>query len=153
MLVVAACSLILASVAMAEDKLETQWHCPKPSAEQKYDVGDVAGHGYAIAQGACNVTSTNIGENTGAYTEFQEVWKASFTNHGRFNVTMDNGDKMYYTYQGTGDPAKKMASNKWQIVNGTGKHKGAKGLGTCSGKLLDDGGSDWSCTGTVTTGK
>ena len=153
MLVVAACLLVFASAALAQEKLVSKWHCPKPAAAQKYDVGDEPDHAYAIMQGTCNATSSSAGEKTGAYTEFQETWKASYTNHGRFNVTLDNGDKMYYTYKGSGDPGKKTASNKWEIVKGTGKHKGAKGSGTCSGKLLDDGGSDWSCTGTVTAGK
>jgi hypothetical protein len=89
----------------------------------------------------------------GEYTEFREVWKASFTNHGRFNVTMDDGDKTYYTYAGTGNPGKKTASNKWKIVGGTGKQKGTTGSGACSGTLRDDGGSDWVCTGTFSMAK
>jgi hypothetical protein len=145
--------LLFASLAMAQSKLETQWKCAKPAAEQKFEVGDVADHAYAIAQGTCNATSSSSGEKTGAYTEFQERWKASYTNHGRFNVTMDNGDKAYYIYEGSGDPVKKTGMNKWKIVNGTGKHKGIKGSGTCSGTLRDDGGSDWVCTGTYTMGK
>jgi hypothetical protein len=151
--VVAICLMLFASLAVAQSKLETKWHCGKPPAEQKFGVGDVAGHSYAIMQGTCNATSSNIGEKMGAYTEFQERWIASYTNHGRFNVTMDNGDKTYYTYEGTGNPEKKAASNKWKIVSGTGKHKSTKGSGTCSGTLLDDGGSDWACTGTLSMGK
>ena len=150
---VAICVPLLASLAMAQSKLETKWHCAKPTAQQKYDVGDAADHAYAIMQGPCNATTSNSGEKTGAFTEFQEIWKASFTNHGRFNVTMDDGDKTYYTYEGTGNPGKKTASNKWKIVSGTGKHKGTKGSGTCSATLLDDGGSDWVCTGTFSMGK
>jgi hypothetical protein len=150
---VAICLLLFASLVMAQTKLETKWHCPKSAAEHKFDVGDVADHAYLITQGTCNATSSNSGEKTGAYTEFQETWKASFTNHGRFNVTMDNGDKTYYTYEGTGDPPKKTASNKWKILSGTGKHKGIKGSGACSGTLLADGGSDWVCTGTFSMGK
>jgi hypothetical protein len=153
LLFVAICLPLFASLAMAQSKLETKWHCGKPTAEHKFDVGDVADHAYAIMQGTCNATSSNSGEKMGAYTEFQEVWKDSFTNHGRFNVTMDDGDKTYYTYEGTGSPGKKTASNKWKIVSGTGKHKGIKGSGACSGTLLDDGGSDWVCTGTFSMGK
>ena len=153
LLLVAVYLLLFASLAMAQSKLETKWHCAKPTGQNKFDVGDVAAHGYVIAQGTCSATSSNAGEKMGAYTEFQEVWKASFANHGRFNVTMDNGDKTYYTYEGTGNPEKKTASNKWKIVSGTGKHKGTKGSGACSGTLLDDGGSDWVCNGTYAIGK
>lgn len=152
-LFVAICLHVFASLAVAQSKLENKWNCSKPAAEHKFDVGDTADHAYAIEQGACNATSSTAGEKTGAYTEFQERWKASYTNHGRFSVTTDNGDKLYYTYEGSGDPAKKTATNKWKIVSGTGQHKGTKGSGTCSGTLRDDGGSDWACTGTVSTGK
>lgn len=154
LMLVALCLLALGSAAMAQDKLEDKWNCAKPSATQSFDVGDVAGHSYVIAQGACEATSSSSGEKTGSYTEFQELWKASFTNHGRFNVTTDNGDKVYYTYEGSGpSDIKKPASNKWKIVGGTGKHKGIKGSGSCSGDRHDDGTSDWTCTGTYSMGK
>ena len=149
----AICLLLFASLAMAQSKLETKWHCGKPTAEQKLPVGDTADHAYVITQGTCTATSSKSGEKMGAYTEFQEARKGAFANHGRFNVTMDNGDKTYYTYEGTGYPGKKAASNKWKILSGTGKHKGIKGSGTCSGTLLDDGSSDWACTGTFSMGK
>ncbi len=151
--VVAVSLLVFAGMASAQSKLETKWHCTKPTAEQKYEVGDVPGHAYAIAQGTCQATSSSAGEKSGAFTEFQEQWKSKFTNHGRFNVTMDNADKTYYTYEGTGDPPKKTAENKWKILNGTGQHKGTKGAGTCSGTLNDDGSSDWVCNGTSGAGK
>ncbi len=145
--------LVFASAAMAQEKGETKWHCNKPTAEQKYDVGDVAGHAYALSQGTCEATSSTMGEKSGAYTEFQEQWKASGTNHGRFIVTMDDGGKTYYTYQGTVNPAKKSAANKWKIVGGTGKHKGATGAGSCTGTMNDDGSSDWECSGTMGAAK
>ncbi len=145
---VAVCLLVFASASMAEKKLETKWHCT-PAKQQKYEVGDTADHAYNIAQGTCTVTASNVGEKSGQWTEFQETWKSSFTNHGRFNVTMDDGDKTFYTYEGSGDPGKKSATNKWKIVGGTGKQKGAKGSGSCTGKLNDDGSSDWECSGKV----
>jgi len=42
--------------------------------------------------------------------------------------------------------------NKWKILSGTGKYKGIKGSGTCSGKLNADA-ADWECTGTYSMGK
>ena len=152
-LFVAVCLHVFASLAVAQSKLESKWNCSKSAAEHKFDVGDTADHAYVISQGTCNAISSTAGEKTGRYTEFLETWTASFTNHGRFNVNTDNGDKLYYTYKGSGDLAKKTASNKWKIVSGTGKHTGTKGSGTCSGTLRDDGDSDWACTGTITTGK
>lgn len=143
------CLLLFGLAATAQTKLETKWHCQKASEEHQFDVGDQPDHSYSIAQGACDATSSKTGEKSGQYTEFREIWKASYTNHGRYNVTMDNGDMVYYTYQGSApSDIKKPASNKWTITKGTGKHKGIKGSGGCSGTRNDDGSSDWACTGT-----
>jgi len=148
--------LLFASAAMAQGKVDTKWHCSKPSTEHKLNVGDMPDHTYSIIQGTCNAISSgkDFVEKTGGYTEFQETWKASMSGHGRFNVTMDNGDKVYYTYE-TSAPTDitKPASNKWTMHSATGKHKGIKGSGTCSGKNSADGSSDWQCTGTYSMGK
>jgi hypothetical protein len=154
-LIVAFALLVSGSAALAQTKLATTWHCPKAPSDQKMDVGDVADHAYEILQGACTATASDPGfaEKTGNFTEFHEAWKASLTFHGRFNAVMDNGDKVYYTYEGSASlDITKPASNKWNIVSGTGKYKGAKGSGACSGKMNADGSGDWTCTGTVTTG-
>lgn len=156
LLLVALAGLVLLSVALAQDKLETKWHCSKATVEHKLDVGDTPDHSYVIAQGTCNSTSTNsaLKEKTGEYTEFREMWKDHYTNHGRFTTTTEAGDKLYYTYEGSA-PADlaKPASNKWTIHSGTGKAKGTKGSGTCSGTRTVDQNSDWTCTGTLSTGK
>jgi hypothetical protein len=146
--------LVSGSAAMAQ-KVDTTWHCPK-SPDHNFDVGDVPGHSYAVIQGQCSGTqgAGGLAEKTGDYTEFQERWKASLTNHGRFNVTTDNGDKVYYTYEGSA-PADiaKPATNKWKILSGTGKHKGIKGSGSCVGTRNADGSADWACTGTYSIGQ
>jgi len=155
-LVVAFALLVSGSVALAQNKIDTKWHCPKPPTAQKFDVGDVADHVYEIDQGTCSATSSDPGfpQKTGSFTEFHEAWKASINLHGRFNATMDNGDKIYYTYEASvSTDISKPAANKWKIVGGTGKYKGIKGSGTCSGKYNADGSSDWSCTGPYTMGK
>ena len=151
-----ALSTCLVSAAMAQSKVDTKWHCPKQSAEHKFDVGDVPDHSYMILQGTCHATSNYSGfvEKAGDYTEFQEIWKASFNWHGRFNVTMDNGDKVYYTYEGsTSTDITKPFSEKWKILNGTGKYKSIKGSGICSVKLDADGSGDMACTGTYSMAK
>jgi len=147
-LLVAVWLLVFALAAMAE-KVDTKWHCAAPTANHNFAVGDEPDHSYVISQGSCTANASSSGEKSGAYTEFQEVWKASFTNHGRFNVTMDNGDMAYYTYEGSGPTdITKPATNTWKILSGTGKHKGMKGSGSCSGTRHEDGSSDWACTGT-----
>jgi len=152
-----ACSvLVFGSAAMAQNKVDTKWHCPKPSAEQEFDVGDVAGHSYWIGQGTCTATASDSGypEKTGNYTEFQEIWKTSINFHGRAIMTMDNGEKVYYTYEGSASTdITKPAPIKWKILSGTGKYKGIKGSGTCSGKFNIDGSFDNACIGTYSMGK
>jgi len=155
--VLVVCSVLLfGSVLLAQNKIETKWKCAKDSAMQKLDVGDMPDHAYAVAQGTCSATASESGfdEKSGAYTEFRDMKKARMSTHGRFLVTMGSGDKVYYTYANS-VPAdiKKPASNKWTIDSGTGKYKGIKGSGVCSGMAHEDGSGDWHCTGTYTLGK
>ncbi|MGA7921986.1 MAG: hypothetical protein WCA38_20170 [Candidatus Acidiferrales bacterium] len=152
-LLASCCLLVFASVTMAQDKIDSKWHC-KQAAEQKFDIGDQPDHSYAIAQGSCDATSSDSGfaEKTGAWTETAEHWKSSSTVHGRMIVTMENGENVYYSYDGTRSPEKKTATDRVKIVSGTGKYKGVKGAATCSGTLGDDNTSDWTCTGTYSTG-
>ncbi len=148
--------VVFGSVAMAQNKLDTKWHCPKESAEHHFDVGDVADHTYTILQGTCEATASRSGlvEKSASYTEFREMWQATANWHGRFNVTLDNGDKLYYSYEGSGsNDIAKPVTNRWKIGSGTGKHKGIKGSGTCSGKRNADGSSDWACKGTYSIAK
>jgi hypothetical protein len=151
-LVVAVSLSAFASVALAQNKVDTKWHCSKAATEHKLDVGDAPDHSYVIAQGSCEATASDgdLKEKSGAYTEFRDAWKESFTFHGRYNATTDNGDKVYYTYEGTAySDSTKPVANKWKLVSGTGKHKGVKGTGSCAGKMNADGSVDWTCTGTV----
>jgi len=152
-LLVALCLVVFGSLAVAQTKFETKWHCGKPSEEKSIEIGDAPGHAYAIAQGTCEATSSKTGEKTGIYTELQEVWKDRYTSHGQFNVTLENGDKLYDSYEQKGDLVKKTVAENWKNVGGTGKHKGAKGSGTCTATLHDDGTSDWDCSGTISTGR
>ena len=148
---VAICLVVLSSLAMAQNNLDTKWHCMKPAAEQSYPAADSV-HNYGAAQGTCNATSSKTGEKSGSYTEAIETTKTSISNRGTYVVTMEDGDKTYYTYSGNASPVQKTGSNKWKIMGGTGKYKAAKGAGTCSGKLNDDGSSDWTCSGTFSAG-
>ncbi|MGH9713172.1 MAG: hypothetical protein ACRD5M_07730 [Candidatus Acidiferrales bacterium] len=148
--------LVCGSTAMAQMKFETKWKCEKPTAEQKYDVGDMADHSYSIAQGTCEATasSKDFAEKSGAYTEFSEGWKSSLSSHGRYNSIMADGDKVYFKYEGSGPTdIKKPIKNKWAIEGGTGKYKGIKGSGTCEGMRNADGSAEWTCSGTHEMGK
>jgi hypothetical protein len=147
--------LIFGSVAIAQSKIDTKWHCSKAATEYKLEVGDVPDHIYWIGQGTCEATAGegDLKEKSGQYTEFHDQWKASFHFHGYYHATTDGGDKILYTYEGTGSPdIAKPAANKWKIVSGTGKLKGIKGSGGCKGKVNADGSADWDCTGTYSMG-
>jgi len=154
LVLVALSLLVSASLAMAQSKIDTKWHCSKPT-DQKIDVGDVPDHTFWIGEGPCDATSStgDLKEKSGHFAEFHDAWKASFSFHGYYNATAEDGDKVYYTYEGSGssDPTKPI-SNKWKIVRGSGKLKGIKGSGSCSGKVNDDGSDDLTCTGTYSMG-
>jgi hypothetical protein len=140
---------------MAQTKVDTKWHCSKPSTDHQLEVGDEPGHVYWIGQGTCEAPSAGtLKEKSGQYTEFHDQWKATFNFHGRYNTTTESGDKIFYTYEGSSstDPAKPVG-NKWRIVGGTGKMKGIKGSGSCSGKINADSSTDYECTGTYSAGK
>ena len=149
LVVVAFC--LLMGLAAVGQKIDTKWHCAKPAENPMLKVGDVPDHTYGLSQGSCEAKSSSSGQKTGTWTEFEDMWKASYELHGHFNVTMDNGDMVYYTYEQSNALTDKKVHNKWKIVSGTGKHKGIKGSGTCSGVMNDDGSSDWQCTGTTMT--
>jgi len=155
LLLVALALVVSGSVAMAQSKIDTKWHCSKAATEYKLDVGDAPDHTYYIGQGTCDATASagDLKEKNGQYTEFHDAWKTSFDFHGHYNANMADGDKVNYTYEGSSstDPTKPV-SNKWKIVGGTGKHKGIKGSGTCAGKQNADGSSDLECKGTYSMG-
>ena len=137
-------------LATAQTKIDTKWHCPNVSANHELQVGDVPGHSYAILQGTCSATSSNddLHEKTTSYTEFVESWKDSNKFFGRWNVTLQDGDQVFYSYEGAESiPSDKPTTDHWKILSGTGKHKNIKGSGTCTGQVHDDGSSDWECVG------
>lgn len=145
----AASAVVLVSLAAAQAKVDVKWHCEKPVSEKTVDIGDVAGHAYGVSQGICEASGSSIGEKSGQFSELQEIWKASFSTRGRFIVTMDDGGKMFYTYEAKGDPVKKTVLENWKLVGGTGKHKEARRTGTCTGRLNEDNTSDWECSRTA----
>ena len=135
--------------------MASQWHCPAQTVNHSLDVGDVPDHSYVISQGTCSLSSKegSLPEKTATFTEFDETWKESYKFHGRANVTLENGDKVFYSYEGIANDASKPPAENWKIAGGTGKYKDIKGSGSCAGKNNSDGSSDWSCTGTYSLPK
>ena len=150
--------LLLASLVVAQEKTSSSWNCGKPSDAHSIDVGDKAGHTYAVTKTSCTGTAGEIAgvkEKDGIGTQFSEATASSMTWHGVFVATGENGDKVYYHYSNSGkaklkDGQFESGSNKWTIAGGTGKFAKLKGEGTCEGKGTADGGATWDCTGTYT---
>ena len=156
------CSMfLLASVAMAKDKLVSQWNCAKPSEAHSIDVGDQANHSYAVSKVTCTSAKGEVGgvrEQEGVGTQFNDTTGATTQWHGVFVVTMANGDKLHYSYANKGpgtmkDGQVQSASEKWSMVGGTGKFASAKGEGTCQAKGNADGTSIVDCEGAYTLAK
>jgi hypothetical protein len=150
--------LLLASLALAKDKLVSQWNCGKASDAHSIDVGDQANHAYAITKTTCTASKSEMGstkekEKEGVGTQFNETTGDSTTWHGMFVVTTESGEKIHYSYANSGkgmlkDGQFQSGNNKWSLVGGTGKFAGASGSGSCTGKANADGTVTWDCTGT-----
>lgn len=67
--------LTLGTAALAQNKIDTTWHCLKPTNVQKLDVGDEPDHSYLIQQGNCTATSSKTGQKSGTFTEFMRPGK------------------------------------------------------------------------------
>ena len=153
---VASVLLLFASTALAQERVDTRWRCLKPSTFHTVAVGDAPNHNYTIIQGSCKSTASEAGfmEDASGFTEFQEMLNESVSVHGRMNVTMKNGDKVYYSYEGVfSTDTTRPFTQRWNLESGTGRYKSIKGNGTCSGIVHADGTGDMECIGTLSIGK
>lgn len=159
-LVILLCLVFLcAAMALAQGKVATTWSCAKPDPMNSLQVGDQPNHAYSIAQVKCTATKGEIAgikEKEGTATEFNEVKGDHSSGHGIFVETLSNGDKIRYTYQPMAtfkNGQMQSGSNKWEMMGESGKVKGLKGSGGCTGKGNPDGSATYTCTGTYTTPK
>lgn len=145
--------------AQNQGKVSNGWSCAKPTDMKTINVVDQPGHTYTIGQFKCTSTKgeyAGVKEKEGTATEFEEVKDGKLTGHGVFVETFANGDKATFTYQPAGtikDGKMSSMSNKWQAVSGTGKFKGLKASGTCTGTGTPEGGSNLACNGTYSVPK
>jgi hypothetical protein len=148
--------LAFVSSLPAQNRVDTKWHCTKPSEFHRVAVGDAPNHNYTIIQGSCRSMASNaqFPEKECSYTEFQELQDAFVRVHGSMNATMENGDKVFYSYEGSfpADTTKPF-SQRWKLVNGTGRYKSIMGNGICTGLVHADGTGDMECSGKYSTGK
>src|ERR1041385_4454261 len=150
-------SLVIVAAASAQTKRSFSGKCAKPDTMQSVPAGDVEGHMFMIQQGKCTVeTGHEIGglkSKEGAFSEHDEASGNHTKGWGVYVETLDNGDKIFYNYQGSGttkDGALVVSNDKWQVSGGTGKMKGVKGTGGCKLTGNASGGADYACTGEYT---
>jgi hypothetical protein len=136
----------LALSAGAQTKISGKLNCAKPDVNSSAEVPDAAGHVVALTKAAC--TWPTALEIEGAKTKsavdvgVAEVHGSSAKAHGYNVSTMDNGDKVSVSYEGTATSNKDGSGTfkgTWKWISGTGKFKGIKGGGTYKGTQGADG--------------
>jgi hypothetical protein len=126
-----------AGVALAQTKISGVGTCGKADAQHVIEAGDRAGHVLVAMQVSCTWTTAMemAGLKSKTYTIAATSDSAGGTSQSRGYVvtTMDNGDKAYIRFQGTGTSKEGGAhtgEGTWSYTGGTGKLKGLKGKGT-----------------------
>ena len=154
-----ALALCMAGSVVGAQAVNVTWKCAPQGTPTALQVGDAAGHAYVLDQINCTALKGSIGgvkQKEGLGTEFAEATGDNAKGHGFFVETLSSGDKIHYTYTLTGvskDGKPVSGANKWTVVGGTGKFKGATGSGTCKGTGNPDGSSTFDCKGSITAGK
>jgi hypothetical protein len=147
---------VAASVSSAQTKYSFSGKCAKAENPQSIPAGDKDGHVFMIQQGKCTTDKGALGDiksKEGMYSEHDEVMGNRLKAWGVYAETYDNGDKIFYDYQGsstTKDGALVSGSNAWHLAGGTGKMKGIKGTGSCKLTPGEGWGLNYNCTGEYT---
>jgi len=151
---VALLMLAVPSIVLAQVKVSGAGVCAKPDPGYSIEATDRPGHIFTIGRYPCtwskpfeiagtkskegpDIISVEIQGNRGEWNEF-------------YVDTTDTGDKGYYRLHGTAvfrNGALQDLQGKWTLKGGTGKLKGIKGNGTCTGKGQADGGVSFECEG------
>jgi hypothetical protein len=126
-----------AGAALAQTKISGTGNCGKADASHVVEVGDRAGHVLVLMKDSCTWTTPmemaglKSKTYTGAITS--DVSSEKSQDRGYVVMTMDNGDKAYIRFQGTGTSKEggvHSGEGTWTYTGGTGKLKGLKGKGT-----------------------
>jgi hypothetical protein len=140
---------LTATVATAQNKTTGDGKCGKPEQQQSIDVGDRAGHALVLVKFSC--TWTNPYEIAGLKTKdytgtaTSDVSGEKAQERGYVVITMDNGDKAFVRFTGSGTNAKDGATageGTWSYTGGTGKLRGLTGKGAYKSTGNADGATD-----------
>jgi hypothetical protein len=156
--IVCTCALLLVAgtVGSAQTKHTFSGKCAKADNVQSIPAGDKDGHVFMVQQGKCTTDKGELGSaksKDGIFSEHDEVLGNHLKAWGVYVETYDNGDKIFYSYQGastTKDGALVSGSNTWRTTGGTGKMQGIKGAGGCKLTPGEGGGLNYACTGEYT---
>ncbi len=153
-------AVAIASAAGAQTKQSGTIQCGKGNPEQMIEVGDKPGHFMGVSKSTCTWTTpmdtAGLKSKDGYSIAAIDATGNKSTSHGVHVSTMDNGDKIYVKFQGSGtskDGATLTDGGKWTYTGGTGKLKGIKGGGTYKGKGSPDGSVTYEVAGEYTVGK
>lgn len=138
-----------AGSAIAQTPVSGALKCPKADPSYTVEVGDQAGHVLILEKGPCT-WSTQLeiaGLKSTAYSgaDTVDVFGPKGQARGYSVATMDNGDKVFIRYQGTGTVSKDgnlAGQGTWSFTGGTGKLKGLKGKGTYKNSATPDGNAE-----------
>ena len=124
----------VAATAAAQTKFSATAQCGQPDSQHELPVGDGPDHSLSLEQVKCSYSKPM--EIAGAksvstlITISNEVSRDIIRGRGCQVATMDSGDKVFISHEGTGTPEGQ--DGTWSITGGTGKLKGIKGKGTYS---------------------
>jgi hypothetical protein len=152
------CLLLAVAVAAASGQTKHTFSgkCGKSDNAQSIPAGDKDGHTFMVQQGKCTTDQGEIGgakSKEGAFSEHDDVMGNHLKAWGVYVETYDNGDKIFYDYQGAStmkDGALVSGNNTWRMTGGTGKMKGIKGAGGCKLAPGEGGGLNYTCNGEYT---
>ena len=154
----AAAVLILGwgALANAQTKFTLASQCAKADPEQAAPVNDQPGHVLAVSKTKCTLSGGEINglaAKEQEVTAYADVRGARSRAQGYVVVTVQNGDKAFVSFDGTGNQPQGQSGTgegKWRFTGGTGKLKGLKGSGTYKSTNNADGTSadqiegDWA---------
>ena len=134
----------LAASAAAQTKTSGKAQC-KSDPLAPVEIGDKAGHAFAIGKAQCTWTGFEIAGaqyKDGVSVSADEMNGDKSTSNGYHTATLANGDKTTAHFHGTGmskDGKFVSGGGTWTFSSGTGKCKGIKGKGTYKGTPNADG--------------
>jgi hypothetical protein len=136
----------LALQAGAQAKISGKLNCAKPDVNSSAEVPDAAGHTVMLSKANCTWSAPLViagsKSTTAVDVGVSEAHGASAMGHGYSVSTMDNGDKVTASYQGTvqmNQDGSGTFKGTWKFTSGTGALEGIKGNGTYTGSGAADG--------------